>query len=191
MGEADRGDKGAGSATHAAASAAELVGGAGELGAEDLLPLAIPEAQRRGPGRPRGARNIRTDRTAQVILGRYGDPLIASAALGNMPTLELVQWLRSVASDAGLKLGMTVGDIVRFQEQCRASVMPFVHAKRAAVNEAGDPVLPIIGIGKVQVSIGNHVAAGRSIEDVFEQDQGVIDVTPNVSDGEVSDGEDK
>lgn len=134
-----------------------------QLALDELLPRAIFEAERRGPGRPKGSVNIRTNTTFQAAVSRYGDPLIASVAMGNMDTKALIRHLRAIASDCGLKLGATVMDIVRFQEDCRRNAMPFGHAKRAATDEKGDTVVPVIGIGRAE-----HVvvqAAGRSIED--------------------------
>lgn len=161
----------------------------GELGLDDLLPLAIPESGRRGSGRPRGAANIRTNTTFAVAVSRYGDPLIASIAWGNMDTLTLIRELRAIASDAGLKLGATVMDVVRFQEDCRRNAMPFGHAKRAPVDDKGAPVLPIIGIGRVeQINVQQNFASGRSIEDAIdgEQFQGVSADAPDKSHGEKS-----
>jgi hypothetical protein len=142
--------------------------------AEEFLPLAIPEPGRRGPGKPKGSVNIRTNTTFQAAISRYGDPLIAEIAWGNMDTLTLIRELRKIASDAGLKLGATVMDVVRFQQQCRASALPFGHAKRASVDDKGEPVLPtFLGIGRVQVAPGGHVTfKGQSLEDL-------VDVTPN------------
>jgi hypothetical protein len=130
---------------------------------DEFLPLAIPEAGRRGPGRPQGAANIRTNTTFQVAISRYGDPLIATVAWGNMPTRELIRELRTIAADCGLQLGATVMDVVRFQEECRRNAMPFGHAKRASVDGRGDPVLPIIGIGSVETL--TVTGGARSIED--------------------------
>jgi hypothetical protein len=174
-------DRGEESGTHAAAGPAP---GAGELeqlgdrardpapaGVADalpaMLPLAIPESERRGAGRPVNSPNIRTNKTFQIAAAKYGDPLIAEIALGNMPTRELIKELRSVASDAGLKLGGTVMDVLRFQADCRRASLPFGHAKRAPVNEIGETVPPVLGLGRVEVKADGdvHVHVGHSIED--------------------------
>lgn len=171
MGDADRADPGAAAAPHAAGAATTPAAEAGELVLAELLPLAIPEAARRGPGRPAGARNIRTEQTARVIVARYGDPLIASAAIGNMPLDQLVTFIRKVASDCGLVVGKGVGvfDLLRFQAECRRDVMPFIHAKRAPVDEEGEVRLPMLGI----VAPGGSYATGgvdrgASIEDAID-----------------------
>ena len=125
-------------------------------------------------GRPRGATNIRDTEAAAALIARYGDPLEADLAIGNAKLGELITDLRCIASDRGLTLGGTVMEIARWQAQCRANAMPYVRGKRAQVNEAGDPVLPIIGIGRVDnLTIGT---GGRSIEDMVE----VIDAVAEV-----------
>lgn len=156
-------------------------GGEAVVGVEEMLPLAIPELARRGRGRPNGSPNIRTNLTFQAAVSRYGDPLIASIAWGNMPTGELITHLRKLASDCGLKLGATVMDVVRFQEECRRNAMPFGHAKRAPEDHKGDPVLPIIGIGTLAMQVNVAASApGRSIEEALDN-QGVTDVEPDKS----------
>jgi hypothetical protein len=154
---------------------------------QEFLPLAIPETQRRGVGRPANSPNIRTNRTFQAAISRYGDPLAATIAFGNMSTRELIKELRSIASDAGLKLGATVMDVLRFQEECRRNAMPFGHAKRAPVNEVGETVPPVLGLGTVQVSAQGDVHVhGASIEDEIERRTKTIEHEPNqqVSDGQ-------
>lgn len=152
------------------ASAGDLVPG-DELGLDDLLPMAIPETARRGAGRPAGARNIRTELTARAAIGRYGDPLMATVALGNMPLDALVTWLRTTASDCGMRVGKDVGvfDLLKFQEECRRNALPYLHAKRASTDEKGDPVPPtVLAIGTFQQTNVQVNAGARSIEDVVD-----------------------
>lgn len=147
-----------------------------------MLPLAIPESERRGAGRPVNSPNIRTNKTFQIAAAKYGDPLIAEIALGNMPTRELIKELRSVASDAGLKLGGTVMDVLRFQADCRRASLPFGHAKRAPVNEVGETVPPVLGLGRVQVNAAGDVHVhGHSIEDRIAANARVIEHEPDQS----------
>lgn len=164
---------------------------AGEVGLDDLLPLAIPNTGRKGPGRPKGAQNLRTNKTFAAAVSRYGDPLIASIAMGNMDTRDLITDLRKIASDCGLKLGATVMDVVRFQEQCRAAATPYGHGKRIATDDKGNDVLPVFVMGGAAGSTTN-VSVGSSLEDRIaaeqkaKQDQSVIDITANVSHEEKS-----
>lgn len=157
-----------------------LLPGEDDAARDRLLPIA--EAANRKPaptgaGRPLGARNRRTDLMAEYLIGRYGDPLEAHVSLGTMPLRDLVPTLRAAASDLGLKLGMSIGDILRMQAELRRDALPYLHAKRAPETVAGEAVTPIIGIGqyvdKQVVVTGN----ARAIEDVIEgeQNQGVSD----------------
>lgn len=140
--------------------------------ADGMLPLAIPESARRGPGRPKGSSNIRTNAVFEIAVSRYGDPLIAEVAIGNMPIRDLIRDLREVASDCGIKLGATVMDVAKFQAECRRNALPYGHAKRAATDEKGDPVVPLIGIGRAdQVVIG----AARSLEDEIARREKIIE----------------
>lgn len=142
-----------------------------QLGLDDMLPAAILEPARKGPGRPKGAANIRTNKTFQAAISRYGDPLIATIAWGTMDPRALIVELRKIASDCGIKLGATVMDVVRFQEQCRAAAMPYGHGKRVATDDKGDAVLPVFVLGgspgsttNVQVNAGGASALEARIE---------------------------
>jgi hypothetical protein len=186
---------GGATAAEVLASAVPGVDVAPSLGLDDMLPLAIPSHGRRGAGRPVGAVNVRTNKTFQAAISRCGDPLIASIAWGNMDTRDLIVEMRKIASDCGIKLGATVMDVVRFQEQCRAAALPYGHAKRAAVNEAGHDVTPVIVMGGAPGSTTNvqvNAGAAPSLEDMIEaersaqQDQLVSDDDVNVSHGEKS-----
>lgn len=177
----------------AAEAGGDLLPLLGDEHAEDerldgLLPIGISPLARRGPGRPVGAKNRRTDLVAQYLVDRFGDPLTASMSVAGMPLRDLVRELRMVASDCGLKLGATVMDIARYQRECRVDALPYIHAKRAPETARGDPVTPVIGIGHYE---DNRVVVfgARSIEDDIEQNQSLIEVAADVSHGEVSHGE--
>jgi hypothetical protein len=182
-GGADRRDLRASEGTHAAlggggaASAGPVPALPGDdvaasVAIDELLPLAIPSDGRRGVGRPKNSPNLRTNKTFQAAVSRYGDPLIASIAWGNMDPAALIVAMRKIASDCGIKLGATVMDVVRFQEQCRSSAMKYGHAPRAATNEKGEEVLPIFVLGGGAGSTTNvQVNARASLEDRIEAEQ--------------------
>jgi hypothetical protein len=161
---------------------------------DGLLPLGSSPLATRGRGRPLGAKNRRTDLVAQYLVDRFGDPLTASMSIGGRPLRDLVRELREVASDCGMKLGASVMDIARWQQQCRAEALPYIHAKRAPETAKGDPVLPVIGIGRVdQMAVMVQSGPARSLEDAVEnvqRDQSVTTIDGEVSHGEMShDGE--
>lgn len=164
-----------------------------------VIARALPEgaasgteiAPKRGKGRPPGATNIRDTETAKALVDQYGDPLEADVAIGNADLGGLVTLLRTIASDRGLKLGGTVMDIARWQADCRRNAMPYVRSKRAPVNEKGETVPPIIGLGRAEGAI----LGGRSIEDVVDAevlaDQGDSEAGGGQSHGRQSHGGDK
>lgn len=191
----DKGDQREFGDTHAAPRAAELgrdrdqerSRSAGAPGG--TIVRALPEdaatgvelAPKRGPGRPAGSTNLRDNAVAQALVDSYGMPLEADVAIGNADIGGLVTLLRTIASDRGLKLGMTLGDVVRWQADCRRNAMPYLMGKRAQVDKDGQPVPPVVlGLGRyAEPGAG---APGSSIEDrlaaraAAEQNQGVIDV---------------
>lgn len=201
---ADQPENGAFEGTHTGAAGggardlapAQSAAEAEENRLDALLPLGPSPIAARGAGkagRPVGAKNRRTDLVAQYLVDRFGDPLTASMAIAGKPLPELVKDLRIVASDCGLKLGGTVMDILRFQRDCRNDALPYIHAKRAPETAKGDPVVPVIGIGRVEQVNNTVIVTGQSIEDALEaraknveSDQGLIDAVANVSHDEMS-----
>ncbi|MBP1296628.1 hypothetical protein [Bradyrhizobium elkanii] len=201
MSERDKVREGAFEGTHTAAAG----GAAASPGAvpaviegdderlDGLLPLGTSPLAPRGRGRPAGAKNRRTDLVAQYLVDRFGDPLTASMSIAGRPLREVITELRMIASDCGLKLGATVMDVARWQQQCRVDALPYIHAKRAPETAKGDPVLPVLGIGRAdQVNV--VVAGGsRSLEEAVEisqQHQSVTTIDGEVSHDEMShDGE--
>jgi hypothetical protein len=165
--------EGAGVDTHLA----ELAAGAGGNQADvsrRAIARALPANPRRGDqlapsgvrGRPKGATNKRDTEIAEAYISQYGDPLEADVKIGSAAPGELVTELRVIASDRGIKLGMTLGEILRWQADCRSRAMNYLHAKRAAVNEKGETVAPIIGMGTLPPAAGD--GSGHSIEDAIE-----------------------
>lgn len=142
---------------------------------DGLLPLGISPLTQKGAGRPKGARNKRSETMADYIVRRYGDPLEASASIAALSPRELIQELRAIASDCGTKLGASVMEIIRWQQDIRRDVLPYVHAKRAPVGADGETVEPpTFHFHGWQGPTAGHPegAKPRSVEDI-------VDVTPN------------
>lgn len=104
-------------------------------------------------------------------------------ATAGMPLRDLITELRKIASDVGMKLGGSVMDVARFQRECRNDAMSYIHAKRAPETAKGDPVVPVLGIGRIEQHNTTVYVGGRSLEEAV-QDQSVT-----IIDGEVSHGE--
>ena len=141
---------------------------------DGLLPLGISPLAQRGVGRPKGARNRRSETMADYIVRRFGDPLEASASIAALAPRELVQKLREIASDSGTKLGASVMDVLKWQQDIRRDVLPYVHAKRAPVGADGETVEPpTFHFHGWPAQAGQPEGAKPcSVEDI-------VDVTPN------------
>ena len=192
MSGGDRRDRGAGADTHAAALGGEpeqlgLLPAEGEAARDRLLPLAEAAKSRSEPkgsgGRPLGARNRRTDLMAAYLIDRYGDPLEGHVALGMMPLRELIPALRKIASDCGMKLDLSVKELLHLQADLRKEALPYIHAKRAPETAQGDPVLPVIGLG-VWSPAGVGAPGGRSIEDAIEVEATISEVEQKQGDSD-------
>jgi hypothetical protein len=178
---------GAGS-VQAAADAREAAGGSQlDLLAEnerldDMLPLAAPAAKR-GPGRPPGARNKRTQQLAAYYLGRYGDPLEALLAMGSGDLAHTHAALRAAGTATGLAVGdLTVMDLLRFKRDCLETVLPYLHARLAPTDDKGDPVVPILAIGNLRPDAAERVKQGGALDI-----ETLIDITPGAEDEPQSD----
>lgn len=178
MSAPDRPAQGAGIAPHA--SAAPEIEQLGLLPAESeaardaLLPIAqaaISKPSPQGVGRPVGARNRRTDLMAHYLVQRYGDPLEGHVALGMMDLRALIRELRVIASECGMKLDLSVKDLLNLQADLREKALPYIHAKRAPEDFRGDPQVPLLGILAPGATIyaGAAAAPGRSIEDALDE----------------------
>ncbi|KIZ47385.1 MULTISPECIES: hypothetical protein [Rhodopseudomonas] len=190
--EADRTAKAAVEGTHAGSGCGKSAAASSRADLPDadagLFGGAIQAVAPRAPGRPEGSQNVRTNKTWQIAVNRYGDPLITSVALGQMNTLDLIRELRKIASDAGIKLGMTVGDVLAFQRACRVDALPYGHAKRVAVTENGEDALPMIVMGHYRPTANVQVnAPGVSLEEALaartntQMDQSLSQIDGRVS----------
>lgn len=59
----------------------------------NVFQLVREQETKRGRGRPKGARNRKSDQLARIIVERYGDPVEGMAALYAMPLDQLVEML--------------------------------------------------------------------------------------------------
>lgn len=141
---------------------------------DEALPVApTPEAARRGPGRPPGARNKRTEILAAHYVRRHGDPLEALIALA-MGSIEhtatelhrTIQALKAkgvpIAVDTkGRELsGIDVAEVMKLKVRAAEAALPYLHARRAPIDSDGEAVLPVLNIGVgVQVGAGGRPAA--------------------------------
>lgn len=107
-------------------------------------------AERRGPGRPKGAPNKRTAEFARYILTRYGDLLTGMAEVAFTPIDELAK-----------ELGCTKLEAFDRWLKVRAELLPYVHAKLPAEAVIKHESLPTLVIGELRVGGAGGSAAVR------------------------------
>lgn len=141
---------------------------------DEQLPIAPSDAAKRGPGRPAGARNKRTEALASYYLRRHGDPLEALLTLG-MGSIEHTAVEFAKAIDAlkarGVKIavdakgrelsGVDLNELVKVKVRALEAALPYLHARRAPVDGDGETVLPVLNIG-VAVDARPGAAARRA-----------------------------
>lgn len=127
-----------------------------------VTPAAQALAEKRGPGRPPGARNKRTEAWAEYLLARYGSPLEVLMQIANMPIVELV---------AGL--GCSALEALQEKRHAAIALAPYIHQRQAvAVDLTGAPAINLtINRNSTQVvSSGVGSLAGRIVEVLDNQE---------------------
>jgi hypothetical protein len=122
-----------------------------------LLPGATAEGEKRGRGRPEGARSRRTDEMVRY-LNRFGEgPLVGLAKVVNAIRFrELTEGELAGLPDfrpLARALGMKVADAATFWRQCAGDLAPYMHQKLPiAVDVTGDSAgsLVVVNLGAVQ-----------------------------------------
>lgn len=94
------------------------------------------QAGPRGPGRPKGARNLRTEEAARFYVRRHGDPLEQAVKLGAIPILA-----RGVLEALAQRLGCTRLEAAKFWASNNQAVMPFIRPRLGSLElrPAGSP----------------------------------------------------
>lgn len=87
------------------------------------------------PGRPKGARNKRTQEIADYILGRYRDPLIGLADIVSTPIPTLAH-----------QLGTSKIKAAEFWRKCADTLALYVHQKQPAAVHVKSESVGFIGI---------------------------------------------
>jgi len=145
--------------------------------AEAASPLASANERRgRGPGRPKGAKNRRTEEWAAYILGQYRSPLIVLAELYSMPVDELAAELQCEKLDA-----------VKIQKDAAAALAPYVHQRQPQAVEVNQREVGVLILGEFSGD-ASGVTGLALAPDESEENQGVIDAQAEQSDGDKSDG---
>ena len=135
---------------------------------------AAPEAAARGPGRPKGAKNKRTEYWQRWI-----------AASGKHPMVFLTEQYRRNTQDLAKELDCDPLDALKVQVKAAEAVMPFVEQKLpTAIEDVSDEhKRPLIVVGELSagqarradVQLGLRLANGNG---KAEEKQDVIDLDP-------------
>jgi hypothetical protein len=106
----------------------------GEASAEASAPggAVVP----RGPGRPPGARNRRTDEAARIYMSEFGDPLRRGVQLAALPLLA-----PGVVEGLSQRLNCSRLEAARWWASIYSATLPFLHQRLATleVKPAGSP----------------------------------------------------
>lgn len=143
-----------------------------ELGGEAPLldERGAPVAARRGPGRPPGARNKRTEAWVRHILSRYRSPLEFLAETYSRPVGELV-----------LELGCKPAEAFEIQRKAAEGLAPYVHQRQPLAVE-------VDAKGVVQLVLGDAFGADDDDDEPLptlpKQNQGVSGSAAGELDGE-------
>jgi len=152
------------------AAAVEALDMAAPIGASDGEQLdwlgnpeaALPVEASRNPGTRAGVPNRRTARLRDYILARYRHPAEALAAIYSMSTVDLHAQLRALPG-AG---DVSAAEVLRIQVAAAGELLPYLEARRAPENEAGETVVPVLNIGVGVVSGAPAAPRGMSIDDI-------------------------
>lgn len=126
-----------------------------------LPPVAVEtgaerESNPKGVGRPKGARNKRTQEWADFILGRYRSPLIVMAEIYSRPVEEL-------AHETGLKRS----EAIALQLRAAEALAPYVHQKLPTA-------IDLDAKGIVELNIGVDTQLVQMIERAQEEQNIII-----------------
>ncbi|WP_336800494.1 hypothetical protein [Kaistia sp. MMO-174] len=158
--------------------------------AEDGEPARAPAfpAAKRGPGRPKGSINRKTEAARRYYQAKgYRDPLAFLGELVDADPLELTKWFR----EQQLKIfgsaegAPSLAEVASMQVKAAAELMPFLHGKMPIrVETDDDKALPILVVdlgggqaaalpfqaGDKPMSIGAPETAENSHSDDEEDD---------------------
>ena len=187
--------------------------GADDKPANEQLPLLAPGddggraaltaalGDKRGPGRPAGSPNKRTEAVVEHMLSRYRSPLEAMAAAASMPTRDFIARIAEIYQEFGTldKDGkilpfhlsfMQIMQIVQMQYNLWRELAPYLHQKQpVALEIEGSGAIPLAIFVDPELAKGmeHALADGALTIDArligeSEQDQGVSDDEPTLLD---------
>ncbi|MFA7504242.1 MAG: hypothetical protein WCZ28_06050 [Burkholderiaceae bacterium] len=204
-------------------AAIEALGGAGEPPAAEVdqaelfeaeAPLPMPPAKGvSGPkgGRPKGARNRRTQEWVEYLLSRYRSPLVFLLETYHRSPRELAEQLelykyhegklvlapvldvngvhlRDAEGALRWKPALATGDAAEIQVRAAIAALPYLHQKQPLAVEIQDEKRGLLVIGNLTIE-GADGAGGDLALPLAEtiEDQALIEHEPEQSDSDKSD----
>jgi hypothetical protein len=115
----------------------------------------LPEAEKRGPGKPAGARNRRTDEMVRYLNTFGQGPLVGLAKVVNAIRFHDQGELAGMPdfTELARALGMKRSDAAAFWRSCAVDLAPYMHQKLpVAIDVTGDSSgsLVVVNLGAVQ-----------------------------------------
>lgn len=140
-----------------------------------LLPLApargelVAQAEgKRGPGRPKGAANKRTEAWASYLLGRYASPLEV-----------LAQVMSRSVDELRAELACSRLEALEIQLKAAKELAPYLHQKQPMAIDAGEGGLVSLTINAAPAA----PASGQAVEGRLTLDARVIEENDEKSEG--------
>ncbi|MGA8758557.1 MAG: hypothetical protein WB611_19995 [Stellaceae bacterium] len=136
----------------------------GDLFAAPSRSLPKVAERNRGPGRPSGARNKRTDQLSRWFIAKHGgrDPLEFMISIGGLPVLS-PGVLDGLAKLLG---GVTKLDAMKIWISVNSTLLPFIHQRQASI-EVRPPGAP---------------GSGQPVFWSVTEDSEIVDITPPPAD---------
>lgn len=150
--------------------------------------VAMPTTPaKRGPGRPAGARNRRTQEWVDYILARYRSPLVVLAEIYSRTPEELATELklyeRVPIGDGQYEDRLATGEAFKRQMEALQAILPYVHQKQPMAVELNAKTAGMIVIGELK----GLEADGDGTLVLSMENQGVSEPQAQVSDASQSD----
>ena len=146
---------------------------ADDAGGGEAQAVAESQPQGRGPGRPPGARNRRTDEWVDYLLARYRSPLIVLAEMYSRSVGELVK-----------EVGCTKLEAIKLQIFAAEKLAPFVHQKQPlAIQVDAHGVVRLVIEGGLPGGGGPTAGPAGEGEGVREEVGGVMVLEGQVIEG--------
>jgi hypothetical protein len=133
----------------------------------DLFGAAAEAGERRGIGRPKGARNRKTEAFEAWYFARFKDPAVFLGELVTMDARALAELVLEDAVRRGLATKDAPGilDVVKLQQAAAGELMPFLHGKKPIDVNVAAELLPtlIIAAGLNQVDQARLLAEAKAM----------------------------